>query len=75
MIRRMPPRRSGSSGRSEKVETIASGISVRDRHGLSAHHVRGRWRKAKGRSLMALRDGTVALAGYTATLMGSGGER
>lgn len=44
------------------METIASGISVRDRKRLSRMYGRGRWRKMKGEATVLLADGTMFVA-------------
>ncbi len=41
------------------AETIAAGVSVRDRARLRRQYGRGRWRKRKGVALVRLADGTV----------------
>jgi hypothetical protein len=44
------------------TETIAAGVSVRDRARLRRQYGRGRWRKRKGVVLVRLADGTVTTA-------------
>ena len=49
----------------ERIETIASGQGVRDRHRLVeqyGEHRRGQWRKLKGFANIRLPDGTVSRA-------------
>ncbi len=42
-----------------KVQTIAAGLSVRDRARLRRSYGRGRWRKVKGFATVQLDDGTI----------------
>lgn len=46
-------------GQIEEIETIAAGLSVRERTRLSARFGRGRWRKRKGRATARLPSGEV----------------
>ena len=52
-------------GEIERIETIARGLSVRDRRRLAeeyGEHRRRQWRKMKGLALVRLPDGTVMRA-------------
>ncbi len=49
-------------GEISQVETIALGMSVRDRFRLNRVYGRARWRKLKGVALVRLRSGRVRLA-------------
>ena len=44
-------------GEIEDIETIARGLSVRERARLTAQFGRGRWRKVKGKARVRLRIG------------------
>ena len=44
------------------VETIAKGVSVRERKSLSRRYGTGRWRKLKGVALVRLPEGTTSRA-------------
>lgn len=44
-------------GEIEDIETIARGLSVRERARLTAQFGRGRWRKVKGKARVRLRTG------------------
>lgn len=44
------------------IETIAKGVSVRDRVRLRKYYGKGRWRKLKGLANVRLIDGTIRLA-------------
>lgn len=46
-------------GQIEEIETIAAGVSVRERTRLSARFGRGRWRKLKGEATVRLASGDV----------------
>jgi hypothetical protein len=45
-----------------RVETIATGSSVRDRRRLVRLYGRGNWRKVKGEAVVRLADGTICEA-------------
>jgi hypothetical protein len=45
-----------------RVETIASGTSLRDRRRLVRLYGRGNWRKVKAESTVRLEDGTICEA-------------
>ena len=52
-------------GEIERIETMARGASVRDRHRLLeqyGEHRRGQWRKMKGFAHVRLPDGTIVRA-------------
>ena len=44
------------------IETIAAGLTVRDRRRLRRLYGRGRWRKMKAVARIRLRDGSIRLA-------------
>ena len=46
-------------GSIEEIETIAAGLSVRERTRLSARFGGGRWRKLKGKAMVRLASGQV----------------
>lgn len=46
----------------QDIETIAKGLSVRERKRLIAQFGRGRWRKLKGTAKVRLRDGWTGRA-------------
>jgi len=46
-------------GEIEDIETIAKGLSVRERARLAAQFGRGRWRKLKGKARVRLRSGII----------------
>jgi hypothetical protein len=46
-------------GEIEEIETIAKGLSVRERARLRAQFGRGRWRKLKGKAMVRLRSGVI----------------
>lgn len=41
------------------IETIAAGVSVRDRRRLNRQYGKGTWRKMKGAATVRLSDGTI----------------
>jgi hypothetical protein len=43
----------------EAIETIAAGLSVRERQRLSAQFGSGRWRKLRGKAIVRLASGHV----------------
>lgn len=43
----------------ENIETIARGLSVRERSRLTAQFGQGRWRKLKGKARVRLRSGVI----------------
>jgi hypothetical protein len=45
-----------------QIETIASGVGVRDRARLNRQHGVGKWRKMKGVATVKLPDGTICEA-------------
>ncbi|MBZ0167893.1 hypothetical protein MELA_02776 [Candidatus Methylomirabilis lanthanidiphila] len=49
-------------GEITRVETIASGSSIRDLVRLRKFYGRGRWRKRKGQATIRLADGTLCVA-------------
>ena len=49
-------------GEIHDIETIAKGLSVRERARLTVQFGRGRWRKLKGTATVRLRDGSTAQA-------------
>ena len=49
-------------GQIERVETIATGNSIRERNRLIDQYGRGRWRKLKGFARVILPDGTIERA-------------
>ena len=46
-------------GEIEEIETIAKGLSVRERARLAAQFGGGRWRKLKGEATVRLRTGAI----------------
>ncbi len=44
------------------IETIASGVAVRDRRRLNREYSRGKWKKMKGFATVRLADGTICEA-------------
>lgn len=46
-------------GEIEDIQTIAKGLSVRERARLAAQFGRGRWRKLKGKARVRLRSGVI----------------
>jgi hypothetical protein len=44
------------------VETIASGMAIRERRRLWKFYGKGRWRKLKGTAQIRLSDGTICMA-------------
>ena len=49
-------------GEIEDIETIARGLSIRERARLTAQFGRGRWRKLKGAATVRLSDGWTGRA-------------
>lgn len=49
-------------GQIEEIETVAAGLSVRERTRLSAQFGRGRWRKLKGKATVRLAWGEICRA-------------
>ena len=49
-------------GEIQDIETIAKGLSVRERSKLVAQFGRGRWRKLKGKAMVRLENGLTARA-------------